>query len=82
MSKPAPKSPGRPEGKKYPSVKQLRLGDEQAERLASLARAWGVSESEAMRRLIDWGWSQQGLEARVTALEARLAHPPAPGETE
>jgi hypothetical protein len=43
---------GRPPGRDFPVVKQLRLGTDDAQRLADLAAFWGISEAAAMRRAI------------------------------
>jgi hypothetical protein len=59
MRKPAA---GRPEGKPYPIVKQLRLKMEDAEDLKHLARQWRTSESEAARRAIREAAKREGLE--------------------
>ncbi len=74
------RKPGRPHGKPYPITKQLRITEENAQRLADLAEAWKVSESEVIRRLIGVAWEEwqrSELPARVAALEAALATPPA-----
>lgn len=80
------RKPGRPQGDKFPEKKQFRLTVENAERLAALAKAWRVSESEVVRRLIGAAWEEwqrSELPARVAALESRLrATPPARAEGE
>ena len=51
MQKPKPQA-GRPGGKPYPVVKQLRLRTDDAEDLRYLASEWRCPESEAARRAI------------------------------
>jgi hypothetical protein len=51
MSEPK-KTMGRPTGREYPVIKQVRLGLKDAEDLAALAELWRCSEAAAMRRAL------------------------------
>jgi len=55
------KSPGRPVGKPYPVIKQVRLGTRDAKALGGLAAHWAVSESEVVRRLVTGEAAELGL---------------------
>jgi hypothetical protein len=63
---------GRPPGRDYPIAKQIRLGTDDAERLALLTRAWECSESAAIRRAILLA-TEQDLDARCYAAAEQLA---------
>jgi hypothetical protein len=47
-----PTKRGRPVGREYPIVKQVRIGTEDAADLAHLCEEWRCKEAEAMRRAI------------------------------
>jgi hypothetical protein len=63
---------GRPPGKLFPAVKQIRLGTQDAAFLALLSRAWECTEAEAMRRAIRLA-TEQDTDARFRAAAERLA---------
>jgi hypothetical protein len=46
------KARGRPAGNKYPHVKPVRLGEEDAADLAALVAEWRCSDAAAIRRAI------------------------------
>lgn len=55
---------GRPLGRDYPVIKQVRLANADAEALAALADAWRCSEAAAIRRAI-----QEALKREEAALD-------------
>jgi predicted DNA-binding protein len=57
-----PPKPGRPPGKPYPVVKQLRLSERDAERLKLLAAKREKPEAWIMRELIREAAKREGLE--------------------
>jgi hypothetical protein len=53
---------GRPAGRDYPIIKQMRLGSDDARKLGVLAEKWRCSEAAAVRRAIAIAAEQEGVE--------------------
>lgn len=64
---------GRPAGRDYPVIKQVRLGTQDAEELARLAGEWRCSESAAIRRAIHEKAQESGAARSRTPLVRRKA---------
>lgn len=63
---------GRPPGKVYTQVRNIRLSDNDMLRLLALCHEWGASQSEVMRRLLEAAWPDLQRAAAIAG------QPPAP----